>query len=74
MVRWALKHEQDEGFDPAKVLTSWAKKRRRGAWSKKLRKASAVELLRTAQQPRRFGHQLGGGDLLPTGYLLLLYG
>jgi hypothetical protein len=32
MVRWALKHE-DEGFDTAKVLTSWAKKRGRGAWS-----------------------------------------
>jgi hypothetical protein len=33
MVRWALKHEDDEGFDPAKVLTEWAKKRKRGAWS-----------------------------------------
>jgi hypothetical protein len=25
MVRWALSHEDDEGFDPAEVLTSWAK-------------------------------------------------
>ena len=33
MVRWALSHEQDEGFDAAKVLTRWAKKRGRGAWS-----------------------------------------
>jgi hypothetical protein len=33
MVRWALSHEDDEGFDTAKVLTSWAKKRGRGAWS-----------------------------------------
>ena len=33
MVRWALSHEQDEGFDTAEVLTSWAKKRGRGAWS-----------------------------------------
>jgi hypothetical protein len=33
MVRWALKHEDDEGFDTAEVLTSWAKKRGRGAWS-----------------------------------------
>jgi hypothetical protein len=33
MVRWALSHEDDEGFDPAEVLTSWAKKRRRGVWS-----------------------------------------
>jgi hypothetical protein len=36
MVRWALKHE-DEGFDTAKVLTSWAKKRGRGAWSSRPR-------------------------------------
>ncbi len=33
MVRWALSHEDDEGFDTAKALTSWAKKRKRGAWS-----------------------------------------
>jgi hypothetical protein len=33
MVRWALSHEDDEGFDAAEVLTSWAKKRGRGAWS-----------------------------------------
>jgi hypothetical protein len=33
MVRWAISHEDDEGFDPAKVLTSWAKKRGRGTWS-----------------------------------------
>jgi hypothetical protein len=33
MVRWAISHEDDEGFDPAKVLTAWAKKRGRGAWS-----------------------------------------
>ena len=36
MVRWALSHQQDdeeEGFDAAQVLTAWAKKRGRGAWS-----------------------------------------
>jgi hypothetical protein len=33
MARWALSHEDDEGFDTAKVLTDWAKKRKRGAWS-----------------------------------------
>jgi hypothetical protein len=33
MVRWALKHEDDEGFDTAEVLTTWAKKRGRGTWS-----------------------------------------
>jgi hypothetical protein len=33
MVRWALKHEDDEGFDTAEVLTAWAKKRGRGTWS-----------------------------------------
>src|SRR3712207_8781621 len=36
MVRWALSHrEDDEGFDAAGVLTSWAKKRGRGAWSER---------------------------------------
>jgi hypothetical protein len=33
MVRWALTHEDDEGFDTAEVLTWWAKKRGRGAWN-----------------------------------------
>jgi hypothetical protein len=33
MVRWALSHEDDEGFDTAEVLTWWAEKRGRGAWS-----------------------------------------
>ena len=33
MVRWALSHEDDEGFVTAVVLTSWAKQRGRGAWS-----------------------------------------
>src|SRR5215218_6509217 len=33
MERWALSHEDDEGFDVAKVLTGWARKRGRGAWS-----------------------------------------
>ncbi len=32
MVRWALSHEDDEGFDPVKALTAWARKRGRGAW------------------------------------------
>jgi hypothetical protein len=33
MVRWALSHEDDEDFDAAKMLTGWAQKRGRGAWS-----------------------------------------
>ena len=33
MVRWSLSHEDDEGFDVAEVLTTWARKRGRGAWS-----------------------------------------
>src|SRR5215216_4916951 len=40
MVRWALSHENDEGFDTAKVLTEWAKKRMRGAWSERPRRDS----------------------------------
>ena len=39
MVRWALKHEDDEGFDTAEVLTSWAKQRGRGAWSGRPRRS-----------------------------------
>src|SRR4051812_23963565 len=39
MVRWALTHEDDEGFDVEKVLTNWAEKRERGAWSTKPRKS-----------------------------------
>jgi hypothetical protein len=38
MARWALSHEDDEGFDAARVLTSWAKKRERGAWSGRSRR------------------------------------
>jgi hypothetical protein len=33
MVRWALSHQDDEGFGATKVLTGWAKRRGRGAWS-----------------------------------------
>ncbi len=43
MVRWALSHEDDEGFDPAKVLTAWAKKRGRGAWSGRPRPVKGKE-------------------------------
>ena len=42
MVRWALSHEGDEGFDPAKVLTDWARKRERGAWSGRSHKPSPM--------------------------------
>ena len=40
MVRWALSHQDDEGFATAEVLTNWARKRERGAWSCRPRKAS----------------------------------
>jgi hypothetical protein len=40
MVRWALSHEDDEGFDPTKVLTDWARKRERGVWSGRPTKSS----------------------------------
>src|SRR5918998_3552064 len=40
MVRWALSHEDDEGFDAEKVLTNWAQKRERGAWSGRPSKSS----------------------------------
>jgi hypothetical protein len=40
MVRWAVSHEDDEGFDTVKVLTDWARKRERGAWSGRPHKPS----------------------------------
>jgi hypothetical protein len=33
MVRWALRHERDPGFDAARALPNWARRRGRGAWS-----------------------------------------
>ncbi len=41
MVRWVLSHQDDEGFDTAKVLTDWARKRKRGAWSGRPTKSSS---------------------------------
>ena len=32
MVRWALRHEDDPGFDAARALPSWARRRGRGMW------------------------------------------
>jgi hypothetical protein len=40
MVRWALSHTEDEGFDVTKVLTTWAQKRERGVWSTRPSKSS----------------------------------
>ena len=42
MVRWALSHEDDGGFDPAAVLTAWARKWGRGAWSGRLGRANGT--------------------------------
>jgi hypothetical protein len=32
MVRWVLRHEHDPGFDAARALCNWARRRGRGAW------------------------------------------
>jgi hypothetical protein len=32
MVKWALKHEGEAGFDPEKILSAWARKRGRSYW------------------------------------------
>ena len=66
MVHWAISHQDDEGFDTAEVLTSWAKKRGRGAWSGRPRRPqpnSAGELtwaLATfwAEHPRQLAQLL----------------
>src|SRR5215210_7062525 len=46
MVRWALSHEDDEGFDASEVLTNWAKKRERG------RGAAGLHVGRRTATPR----------------------
>jgi hypothetical protein len=33
MVRWAIGHEDDPGFDAARALPSWARRRGRGVWN-----------------------------------------
>ena len=40
MGRWAVSHEEDEGFDVEKVLTTWAQKCERGTWSTRPAKSS----------------------------------
>ena|SRR5215212_3425320 len=52
MVRWALSHEDDEGFDAAKVLTDWARKRGRGVWSTRPGGSSQEEQNRKEQLAR----------------------
>ena len=52
MVRWALSHEDDEGFDAAEVLTAWARKRKRGAWSGRSRRLEQKEHNRNARLAR----------------------
>ena len=52
MVRWALKHDDDEGFDAAKVLTGWARKRGRGAWCGRPRHPKQKEQNRSGKLAR----------------------
>jgi hypothetical protein len=52
MVRWALSHENDEGFDTATVLTGWARKRGRGAWSNRPRRPEQKEQNRNGKLAR----------------------
>ena len=67
MVRWTLSHEGDDGFDPAKVLTNWAKKRERGVWGEKPGRAARV--VWDEQEPEDVdldGEELNGnGDGVP---------
>ncbi len=45
----SLSHEDDEGFDTAKVLTNWAKKRNRGVWGQE--PGSAARIVWGEQEP-----------------------
>jgi len=40
MVEWCVRHEGEEGFDPAKALVAWAKRRKRGVWSDRPNRAA----------------------------------
>ena len=43
MVRWALKYEDDPGFDAARALPSWARRRGRGAWRADTRDGASAD-------------------------------
>lgn len=43
MVRWALRHEGDPGFDAARALPSWARRRGRGAWKRNGRGGASAD-------------------------------
>ena len=64
MVRWALSHEDDEGFDPAKALAAWARKRERGAWSGRV---GANGTARDGQPPDEAGTNGEDGSRGPDG-------
>ena len=52
MVRWALSHEDDEGFDTAKVLTAWASPPGRRRGDAGCGAVGPIEEHRTAMGPR----------------------
>ena len=67
MVRWALSHEDGGGFDTAEVLTAWARKRGRGAWSGRPGQAAA-EADRGEQHPGEAGPDGEDGTLEDPDY------
>ena len=68
MVRWALSHENDEGFDAAEVLTAWARKRGRGAWTNRPRPLEQKEQNRNGKLARTHALISGvGGSLYCRG-------
>lgn len=42
LCEWAVAHEGDAGFDPAKALPNWAKRRKRGRWSDRPTEAARI--------------------------------
>ena len=64
MVRWALSHENDEGFDAPVVLTNWAKKRERGVWGEKSGRAARV--VWGEQEPEDVDLDEGNGHGIPV--------
>ncbi len=63
MVRWALSHEDDEGFDPAKTLAAWARKRGRGAWRQGQANGTARDGHESETAPdEKVGREVDEGD------------
>ncbi|MDQ3637263.1 MAG: hypothetical protein M3426_04615 [Actinomycetota bacterium] len=59
MIEWCVRHEGDPGFDAAKALPAWAKRRGRGRWSDRPTQAARIVW---GEVPARGGGCAGCGE------------